>query len=104
MAASLRSNPIAFKHNLSMKLNNDNHLLWKQQIVAAVKGHNLMKYLESPNKPLKFLTIQDQDAGKINAEFVEWEQQDQLLVSWLLSSMTESILMRMAGSDSAHQI
>lgn len=92
MAASLKDNPTTFKHNLSIKLNNENHLLWKQQIVAAGRSHNLMHYLESPHKPQKFLSAQHQDAGNINVEFIEWEQQDQLLASWLLSSMIESIL------------
>lgn len=39
-----------------------------------------------------------------NAEYISWEQQDQLLVSWLLSSMTESMPTRMIGCETASQI
>uniref|UniRef100_A0A803R258 Uncharacterized protein n=1 Tax=Cannabis sativa TaxID=3483 RepID=A0A803R258_CANSA len=36
--------------------------------------------------------------------YTDWEVQDQLLVSWLLSSMTESLLTRMVGCNTSHQI
>lgn len=104
MATASKSTPVTFKHSLSIKLNNENHLLWKQQVTAAVRGHKLMLYLESPSKPQKYLSGQDGEAGNLNLDFSEWEQQDQLLVSWLLSSMTESILTRMVGCESAFEI
>lgn len=104
MGSHTRNAPISFKHVLSVKLDNENHLLWKQQVLAAVRGHNLTQFLESSNQPVKFVSDQDESAKAVTQEFLEWEQQDQLLVSWLLSSMTEGILTRMVGAESAHQI
>lgn len=73
--------------------------------MAAIRGHKLQDFLDPTKEaPQKFLSNQDKARGKINPEFLEWEQQDQLLVSWLLSSMTESLLTRMVGCDSAAQI
>lgn len=63
-----------------------------------------MDLLESSFTPPKFLTTQDEEAGHINAEFAAWEQQNQLLVSWLLSSMSESVLTRMVGCETSTQI
>lgn len=63
-----------------------------------------MQYLESFAKPPKYLSQEDDNIGNINPEFLEWDQQDQLLVSWLLSSMPEGILTRMVGCDLASQI
>lgn len=56
------------------------------------------------SKPLKFLSPQDEVTGNVNVEFLDWEEQYQLLVSWFLSSMTEGILTRMVGCESASQI
>lgn len=89
----------SFKNVLSVKLDNENYLLWKQQVMAAICGHNLLHYLEASSRPPKYLTTQDEISGSINVDFNEWEQQDQLLVSWLLPSMTEGILTRMIGCD-----
>lgn len=42
--------------------------------------------------------------GSMSTDFLYWEQQDQLLVSWLLSSMTKGTLTWMVGCDNASQI
>ncbi|RVW54498.1 putative mitochondrial protein [Vitis vinifera] len=42
--------------------------------------------------PLKFLALRDEEMDNVNPEFLDWEQQDQLLLSWLLSSMSEGFL------------
>lgn len=95
--------PISFKHILSIKLNEENHLLWKQQVLAAIRGHNLLHFLESTSNP-HHLNPSSTESSYNDAEIVHWEQQDQLLVSWLLSSMSESILTRMVGCETAAQI
>ena len=40
----------------------------------------------------------------MNPEYVTCQRQDQLLVSWLLSSMSESILLQMVGCNTANDI
>lgn len=75
MARYSKGTPITFKHVLSVKLNNKNHLHWKQQVLAAIRGHNLTQFLETSPKPPKLLSSQDEIAGIINTEYLEWEQQ-----------------------------
>lgn len=65
--------------------------------MAALRGHNLLHFLEASSKPPKLLSTEDEGSANINADYLEWEQQDQLLVSWLLSSMTEGVLTRMVN-------
>lgn len=90
MTISSKSNLISFKHALSVKMKNEFYLLWKRQGLAAIRGHKLLKFLESSAKQEKFLFSHDEDAGNVNSDFRESEQQDQLLVSWLLSLMSRS--------------
>ena len=90
---------------VSMKLDINNHLLWKQQVVAIISGHNLLHFLDG-SKPIphQFLSNQDRKSRQINTKFVEWQQQDSLLVLWLLSYMTESVLTRLVGLISISQL
>lgn len=56
-AISFKANPKTFKHALSIKLNNDNYLLWKQQVLAAIRSHNPSKFLDpSENQQDFFLS------------------------------------------------
>uniref|UniRef100_A0A803QBV6 Uncharacterized protein n=1 Tax=Cannabis sativa TaxID=3483 RepID=A0A803QBV6_CANSA len=68
---------------------------WKQ----AIKIHPRL-----PPPPHQILSEADQAAQNFNPEYLNWEVQDQLLVSWLLSSMSESLLTRMVGCNSTKQI
>ncbi|RVW50500.1 Retrovirus-related Pol polyprotein from transposon TNT 1-94 [Vitis vinifera] len=100
--SSTRFVPINFNHSLSVKLDNKNFLIWKQQIVSAIRGYGLQKFVFSDDEvPVQFLTREDARSGKATKEFLEWEQQDQLLLSWLLSSVSESILPRLVGCDTS---
>ncbi|KAF7811382.1 Retrovirus-related Pol polyprotein from transposon TNT 1-94 [Senna tora] len=86
-------NVIAFNHNLSVKLDDKNYLLWRQQILAALEGHDLEKYIAGSRFfPPKFDTEGYRDAGKLSLNYLKWKTQDKLILSWLLGSMTESML------------
>lgn len=56
MAEFAKPAPVSFKHILSLKLNEENHLLWKQQVLAAIRGHNLLHFLESTSRPDQFMS------------------------------------------------
>ena len=106
-SSSLESSPfmakfvlVVFARSLSIKLDDINFLLWKQQVGSAIRDHKLQKFiLENENPPERFLTARDCVQGKINPKYLDREQQDQLLFSWLLSSMTEVMLTRMVGCE-----
>jgi len=46
----------------------------------------LLHFLDDSPPPVKFLTLED--VVSVNPVFILYEQQDQLLVTWLLASMT----------------
>ena len=103
-SSSTRSGPVSFTHALSIKLNQDNFLLWSHQVLAAIKGHKLLHFIKSSVKPLQYLSDADKQSGILNPEYLDYEQQDQLLLSWLLSSMSENLLTRMIGCNESHKI
>lgn len=91
-------------HPVSVKLAEDNFLPWKQQTLATIRGHNLLNFLTPTAVPSQYLSENDKSQGNINAAYTAWEQKDQLLLSWLLSSMSDSMLTMMVGCDHASQV
>ncbi|RVW60450.1 Retrovirus-related Pol polyprotein from transposon RE2 [Vitis vinifera] len=107
MAAQEQSRflPMSFTHSFSVKLVNNNFLIWKQQVVFAIKGYGLQRFVifEFAIPPC-FLLKEDAQAGNVNKAFVEWEQQDQLLLSWLFSSISEKVLPRAKSGQFKDQL
>ena len=69
-----------------------------------MKGLKLFKFLDGQQVPPKYLSIEDNLADKINQDFLNHEQQDQLLVAWMLASLTPTILKTMVGLSTASKI
>lgn len=98
------NNVISFSHNVSVKLDENNYLLWKQQIITAVYGYGLESHLTQDQVPPMFKNIQDETASILNSDFTDWRRQDHLLMSWLLASMSKGMLTRMVGCECSFEI
>lgn len=100
-----KTNVISFNQPISVKLDDKNFLLWKQQILYAISGHELEKFIEGPNSwPQKYDSSEKEAAGEVSDEFKRWKKQDQLLVSWILSSMTETLLTSLSNLGASPRI
>ena len=73
-------------------------------MLATVRGHDLEEFLLGSGAPMKYAELGDEELERINPEYKLWQRQDQLLVSWLFSSMTEGVLARMVKCESAAQV
>jgi len=60
--------------------------------------------LDNSTVPSKFKTFEDSQANNINPDFLRYEQQDQLIISWPLTSMSTPFLTNMVGLETAVQI
>uniref|UniRef100_A0A803Q6A3 Retrotransposon Copia-like N-terminal domain-containing protein n=1 Tax=Cannabis sativa TaxID=3483 RepID=A0A803Q6A3_CANSA len=94
---------IPFSHsltsNLTIKLDRHNFLSWKSQVTPTVIGHDLDEILFTGTPPPQNLVT-----GVVNPEYTNWKKKDQLLLSWLRSSMSEVILASVANHTSAHSL
>ena len=81
---------------LLIKLDQDNFLLWKYQVLPIARGHGIEGYLfETKSQPPEFLESQNEDGYNvriINPEIEQWNREDHLLLSRLLSSLSIVIL------------
>lgn len=101
--ASTRSN-FVFSLKISEKLNEKNFLVWRQQVEPYINAHNLDDYLVAPIIPPRFLTAQDRATGTLNPEFRQWRLKDQMLLSWLQSTLSGEILARVVGCSHAYEL
>lgn len=67
---------VMFNHPLNVKLDPENFLLWRKQAMTAIRGHRLLHFVLNPKILGKFSSD-----GGFSPEFLDWDQQDQLLAS-----------------------
>ena len=82
-------------HLITIKLTCDNYLLWKTQIVPYLKGQHLYGYLNGTTLALpRIITIAADDTIQAiqNPKFQHWHLQDQMILSAIISSLSEKIL------------
>jgi len=97
--------PHSFSHPIPEKLEATNFLNWRRQVLAAVKGYRLQKYLLGPQYiPPQFASDEDEARGVFSEDFLNWESQDSLLLSWLLTSMTQSISDLVIECEYSHEV
>ncbi|CAA0833005.1 Unknown protein, partial [Striga hermonthica] len=90
---------------ITVKLSDTNYLIWQQQVLAAVRGYGLMGYLDgSLSKPAEYMPGGSNVGAIPNPLFSTWVRQDQLLASWLLSSLSESVLISTVGLITSKEI
>ena len=89
---SSQSISVAFPSTLpsaSIRLNRSNYNIWRSQILPTVRAYDLENYLLcTVTPPVKFVN----DQSTVNPAYSQWLRLDQFLLSWLLSSISESML------------
>ncbi|XP_060965299.1 uncharacterized protein LOC133034261 [Cannabis sativa] len=85
--------------SLTIKLDRANFLSWKSQVVPAVIGHDLDAILFNGVPPPQNLIN-----GNPNPLYQQWKRHDQLLLSWLRSSMTEGVLASVANHHTSFAV
>ncbi|KAJ9550796.1 hypothetical protein OSB04_014841 [Centaurea solstitialis] len=86
----------------SVKLDSNNYLIWKNQLLNVVISQGLEGYLDgSKPQPPKFLSI---DTTQVNQEYILWGRYNRLIMSWIYSSLSESMLTQIVAFNTAHEI
>jgi len=88
-----------FTTPIPLKLDDENFMLWKQQVLATVDGLLLSSFLNGTNVPHRCLSAADGTISD-NHSVISYKQQDDLVVA----SMTTPILTQMVCLSSAVQI
>jgi hypothetical protein len=79
---------------VSLKLTNTNYLYWRMQMKPYLLGKGVFHFVDS-SMTCHPSHVSDSSAGpasRISPSFLRWKQQDQLILSALLSSLSVDVL------------
>jgi hypothetical protein len=87
------------------KLAKNNYSLWKAQVTLALRGVQMMGYVNGTTAtPAKTVPTSATDATPItNPAYEEWEVKDQQVLHFLLSSLSRDILGQVVPDEMARE-
>ena len=96
-------------HRIIIRLSNNNFLLWKAQFTPFLRGQNLFGYVDgSIPPPPRFYHTNSTDSSEQqmlpNPTFDLWLQQDQMILSTLLLSLSEKVMAHVVGLATSHEV
>lgn len=77
-----------------LKLDRHNYPLWQAQFVPLLRSRRLMPFVDRTSKcpPTFLLDDEGHLTDDINPHFKPWIQQDQMVLSWLTSSLSPLVV------------
>ena len=98
--AAILSSPLGLP--ISEKLSKNNLQLWKLQVLPAIRGAQLLGYLDgsevAPDKEIAVIDENKKEGKAPNPEYARWVATDQQVLSYLLSSMTKEVMLQVGAA------
>jgi hypothetical protein len=87
---------------ISLKLTNTNYLYWRMQMLSYLLGQGVVGFVDGSNTcPSSHVLAGYGISLQVNPLFLRWKQQDQLILSALLSSLSMEVLHNVVGCQSS---
>ncbi|WVZ20638.1 hypothetical protein V8G54_007960 [Vigna mungo] len=84
--------PVTLLNLLPIKLKGlENYRLWKEQVRIITMSFNMERFVVKFLIPEEYANESDRKNDILSKEYQEWLIQDQILYSWLLSSLSEEL-------------
>ena len=99
-SSAVGSLPTGESSTITVRLDRNNFLLWKTQVIPNLTGSGRLGYIDVtlPAPPKTIITGTGAEAKTdVNPDYIAWHRVDQRVLSVLLGSMTEDILALMIG-------
>jgi hypothetical protein len=86
-----------------IKLDGLNYLAWVFQFMPILRGHDLLGIIDGTEPcPPKTLVNSETNEESLNPAYVLWQKRDQHLLSWIICSLTPSLVSSMYGLNTSH--
>lgn len=96
--------PSSFSIPIGEKLTKSNYLLWKAQIMPAIRAAQLEPFLTGAAKrPAATISTKDKEDVP-NPAYAEWVARDQAVLGYLLTSLTRDVLSSVAACSTAAEV
>nr|CDH30699.1 putative Ty1-copia-like retrotransposon [Cercis chinensis] len=106
----INSNLPTFGQTLTIKLDRNNFLIWRNQLLNIVVANGYEDILEGTRScPYQWIAVTDTASTThgsviLNPEYVLWQRQNRLVMSWIYSSLTEQMMTQIMAYNSACEI
>ncbi|KAK0606487.1 hypothetical protein LWI29_038288 [Acer saccharum] len=93
--------------NLTLKLDHTNYIYWKTQVLTAIEALDLEGFITGEKTPPpKLITVETGDTTEQqeNPDFLNFKKSDKLLMSWIFSTLTPSVLGQVTNSKSSFKV
>ncbi|KAH9670341.1 putative LRR receptor-like serine/threonine-protein kinase [Citrus sinensis] len=96
---------INFSFTNPIKLDRSNYLLWCSQVLASIRGNRLEDFItgikSAPEENILLTGVDGSTQQIENPEYQIWRSHDQILLGWLLSTLSEGILSLVINCESS---
>ncbi|KAL4352318.1 hypothetical protein GQ457_06G007610 [Hibiscus cannabinus] len=89
---------------ISVRLDDSNFLLWKQHVILLIWGHALESCLDPAVKAPAKTIVNDAGEHIPNPSYLKFVKQDSSLASWLLFTISASVLPQLVGAETTSAI
>ena len=89
---------------VTIKLSSTNYLLWRNQLLPLLQCQNLLSHVDGSVAAPPTTIASDSSSSQPNPKYVEWQLQDQRLLSLLFSSLTEEAMAEVLGLTTARDV
>lgn len=98
------TSPLSTMPTLSQlfKLEGPNYLAWVSQFQPILRGNDLQGLVDGTNQCPQFI-IGETNTQTANPAYVAWQKKDQLLLSWIISSLAPTLVSSMYGVNTSYQ-
>ncbi|KAM6585304.1 hypothetical protein CsatB_012306 [Cannabis sativa] len=89
-----------------LRLDRSNYFFWRSQVLPAIRAHDLEDILlRRTPRPAQRIPESEGSTNLVrNPDFTRWMRLDQFLISWLLSSISESMIGHVVNCESSAEI
>ncbi|KAH9684881.1 retrovirus-related pol polyprotein from transposon RE1 [Citrus sinensis] len=110
--ASITQSNSSYSFVTPIKLDQNHFILWRTQVLASIKGNGLEGFINGDMKcPEKFISFPSigeastsDESRSENPKFIAWMKTDQLLLSWMMSSIQQSLLSTVIDCATSKQL
>lgn len=98
--------PIPIHHAITIHLNKANYMLWRAQLLPYLRSTKVIGFIDgSISAPPKLVVSSTSEGAELvpNPAYGRWYDQDQQLLSGLLSSITEDLLLDVVSASTAKE-
>lgn len=94
---------------VTLKLNQQNYPLWREQILGLAESQNLINHLINEELfPPKFIVSTTQNlenpTPKLNDDFIKWKTTNILLRGWIVGTLSKESLGRVLGLQTSQVV